>query len=1130
MPRLLLVSLCLNPPALIASICLLAVTTTVSADIATDGSLGPMVELSGPNMQIGAELGKTHGNNLFHSFQQFNIQADQSATFTGPDNIQNVIGRVTGGQVSEIDGALRSEVGQADVFLINPSGVVMGPNATVDVPASLHVSTADELRFQDGSRFSASEPGASTLTMAAPEAFGFLNRGPTGNLSINGATLSLRPQATLSLSGNDIEIGTQGGKPSEINIEGGRIQIDAVGKQDTELSLETKNSNTSVSGKLNVNQARIETSSDDGGSIYLNAGNASLNSALIIAEHQGTADANGGIFMAINGLLRLDESLVFADNAGSAIGTRLQIHAKNLQLDNAFLTSDFIGSTAPDSVNAIAAAGGVEILTTEGLTLTNGSAIQSTTFGYAESGPVFIEVGALLDIRNGAFIASDTSASGDAQPLQIRADSIYLNGQDAPGQFTGLASIANPGSSGQAGGIVASVTDTIEILGGASIFSGTFGSGNAGDVRLEADVVAMNGFGLEDRVTGIASQANAGTGDAGNVFIRVGRLIEMVGDSEISSSTFAAGNAGGIAIIGPDANIDLLRGALISSNTFGAGDGGSVQIDASAMCIDRAGSEDRTEVVSQAEAGSLGAAGTIQLQVARSLEVLNGGKISTATFSEGDAGQIAIRTGSMRLDNGGISGFSTGIGSTAELGSAGRAGTLDLRVAGALEVLNGAVISNSTYSIGNAGDIRIHAGNLILDDGALSGQSTGIGSVANVGSSGNAGDLAIQIDGQLVIANGAQISTNTFDSGKAGNIDISATSADIDGRMLTDQSTGINSQADFGSTGDGGNISVWISESLNLRNNAQISASTFGDGDAGETRIRSREIEVHEAVIGNIAAPEASGLTGSLFIDSDSIHLSGNARLTIASLQSALYGDPKPTGGQELHLKTSHLMMNDSLIDAQSTNNLPAATITLSANTAQLTNNSRVTTESQLADAGPIQIAGGYLWLKDSQITTSAEGLLGDGGDIDLAPKQLILDGGFIQANTAAADASGGDIRIGAQALIASYDQIEIGGNERQVFIPGSGQNVIQAAAPMGVQGAITLATPELDITATLVPLRTPFGNPDTILSNLCQVADIRNASTLVALGSGGVPAGAGDPAGVAIDKERLNRLLGTGD
>ena len=92
------------------------------ADIATDGMVGPARNLAGPDFSIGAELGATRGNNLFHSFRTFNIDAGESATFTGPGNIANVISRVTGGDASTLNGLLRSEVGQADFFFINPAG------------------------------------------------------------------------------------------------------------------------------------------------------------------------------------------------------------------------------------------------------------------------------------------------------------------------------------------------------------------------------------------------------------------------------------------------------------------------------------------------------------------------------------------------------------------------------------------------------------------------------------------------------------------------------------------------------------------------------------------------------------------------------------------------------------------------------------------------------------------------------------------------------------------------------------------------------------------------------------------------------------------------------------------------
>src|SRR4051794_36323418 len=162
----------------------------VQAQIVTDGSVGPKVSLSGGEIKIGATLGTRRGDNLFHSFERFGIATGQTATFTGPGAIKNVISRVTGGEVSNIDGKLASRAGQADLYFINPAGVMFGPNAQLDVPGSLHVSTAHELRFADGGRFSAVDKAGSGLTVAPPEAFGFLDR-PPGRITVDQSELRL---------------------------------------------------------------------------------------------------------------------------------------------------------------------------------------------------------------------------------------------------------------------------------------------------------------------------------------------------------------------------------------------------------------------------------------------------------------------------------------------------------------------------------------------------------------------------------------------------------------------------------------------------------------------------------------------------------------------------------------------------------------------------------------------------------------------------------------------------------------------------------------------------------------------------------------------------------------------------
>ena len=141
---------------LIGGILLVGVLLSVShAQITLMAVSGPGGSLTGPNFVIPSQVGQTRGGNFFHSFGTFNILTGESATFTGPSSINNILSRVTGGQRSIIDGLLRSNIPGANLFLINPAGVMFGPTGSLDVKGSFHVSTADYLKFADGAQFHA---------------------------------------------------------------------------------------------------------------------------------------------------------------------------------------------------------------------------------------------------------------------------------------------------------------------------------------------------------------------------------------------------------------------------------------------------------------------------------------------------------------------------------------------------------------------------------------------------------------------------------------------------------------------------------------------------------------------------------------------------------------------------------------------------------------------------------------------------------------------------------------------------------------------------------------------------------------------------------------------------------------
>ena len=141
----------------------------VTTAITSDGTLGTSVTPDGNVFNI--DQGTIRGNNQFHSFGMFLVGTGDIASFNGPSGIENILSRVTGGVRSDIDGTLRSTIAGANLFLLNPAGVLFGPNATLDVSGSFHASTADFVRLGEDGMFHADPAEDSVLTMSSPTAF-----------------------------------------------------------------------------------------------------------------------------------------------------------------------------------------------------------------------------------------------------------------------------------------------------------------------------------------------------------------------------------------------------------------------------------------------------------------------------------------------------------------------------------------------------------------------------------------------------------------------------------------------------------------------------------------------------------------------------------------------------------------------------------------------------------------------------------------------------------------------------------------------------------------------------------------------------------------------------------------------
>ena len=156
-------------------------TLPATAQITSDGTTNTTVNLNNNNFNIINGIQK--GNNLFHSFKEFSIPKGSSATFNNSTDVVNIINRVTGGNISNIDGLIKSQ-GSANLFLINPAGIVFGENASLDIGGSFLGTTAESILFEDGFEFSAvnaeSEP---LLTVSIP--LGLQMGSNPGNIQIN---------------------------------------------------------------------------------------------------------------------------------------------------------------------------------------------------------------------------------------------------------------------------------------------------------------------------------------------------------------------------------------------------------------------------------------------------------------------------------------------------------------------------------------------------------------------------------------------------------------------------------------------------------------------------------------------------------------------------------------------------------------------------------------------------------------------------------------------------------------------------------------------------------------------------------------------------------------------------------
>jgi filamentous hemagglutinin family protein len=789
-----------------------------SAQITPDVTLSNNSSRITPNVNIKGSAadridgGVIRGANLFHSFREFNVGESQRVYFANPTGISNILTRVTGSNISNILGTLGVN-GSANLFFINPNGILFGNNARLDVAGSFVASTANSFVFGNGLEFSATNPQApSSLLTVNPSAllFNQITAAPIQNNSValagfnksGSEALGLRvadSQSLLLVGGN---ISMDGGR---LNAFGGRVELGGLASAGT-VGLNIDGNNLSLSFPQRVqradvsliNRAQINVRTDNGGSIAINAQNLELSerSSLRagIGFRLGSTDSKAGNIEV---------------NATGAVNLRDGSLISNAILD---------GATGK---------GGDINITAGSFALTNAATVLTSTFGQGDAGNVTLQAQDGIAFINGSYIGTSGLAQGNAGNVTISTEgTIVFDALDSPKpDITGVFSGVESNSVGDGGNIYINAA-SVSLVNGANIRNQNSGKlGNAGNVIIQArDSVSFDGVSIDKSSTsGVFSFLGSNTvGRGGNISITTGTL-------------------------------SVTNGAEIASSTYGQGDAGNITIDASNTV-----SFDNSTVFSRVEEKARGQGGDIHIS-AKSLSLNNDAQLLASNFGQGSAGSIIIDT----IDAVFLDGNRSRALSTLEKTGEGRGG--DIRITTrALSLTNGAQLASSSDGNGNAGNIIINAQETV----SLSGDDTIAFSTLDDDGKGRGGDINITT-ASLSLTNGAQLAASTFGKGNAGNVNIDAqNTVTFAGVGRNGLFSGAFSSVEPGAVGDGGNINI-TTGSLSF-NSGFLSASSSGEGKAGNIKVEADSIRLDR---GGIVSLTTSGDGGDIVISAKDIFL-----------------------------------------------------------------------------------------------------------------------------------------------------------------------------------------------------------------------------------------------------------------
>ena len=1046
------------------------------------GDLGTTVTHTGNLYDITGGTRPGSGPNLFHSFGDLSVGGGDIANFLNNTGLQtsNIIGRVTGGNSSNIDGTIQTTgFGTANLFLVNPSGFVFGPHGSVNVTGSVGFTTAQYLRLFDGvnsANFYANPANDglanSVLAVApvvdfgflSPAAYGFLTApDPSATITVQGSALSVLSGQSISLVGGKVVI--QGAtlpdgtvQPARLSAPNGNILLASAatpGEFDVATLQPLPNNVDGVSG----------VSFSSFGSVSLTSGsdiNVSGANTVFVKGGQLVLSVNDAVLSTSQtpgppGTISLSPgSSITTSNSGGDPGAAVQITVENLSLDGSAITTENLGDGIGGNITANVGT----------LSLANGASINSnnSSFRIGDDGNFIIGIGLGGNLR----IQGRTGADSVADKVMLSNGSM----------ITTQTFSSKPG-----GDLVIAAEDVH--LDASTISTTTFGPGRGGDVHITADSLTLENGATMTTETSFLGEVG------GDLFLNVGTLRLMGGESGGSLihslngpgadldgdgviDVIGKGNGGNITIQGTGqgansaADLVVLSGSsgITSGALSGSGGGGQISIRATSLDLKEASvitsstSAFGTDLDGDGVLDDLTNGGGNILVAVQNLRVVDGSTISSSTnLSE----TLAVAGGMVKVEGlegskpGSVllSGQNSGIFSNSAAGVPG-----DITVnTGTLTITNGAVINTGSAESGPAGSVGVTANSVVISAG---------GQIFSQSAAQNAGQVTITAN-ELMLDNGS-IVTRTFSEhlGRGGDVVLNG------GTVSLTNGASINSQSEIFSNGQAGNIKMNNLESLTLANHSEITSSSQGivanAGDAGTITITTT---------GNVVSL-ASG----------------------SSITSSTVG---PGNAGQVIVTTPALNMDNATITTSTSGTGNAGGITAAVGTLTLTNAAEISSSSTgvaTGDAGSVTIQGlaspaDSVTLMNSSLLTSAEST-GRGGNITVNTTNLVLTNATISASVKDVDATDGPTSgLGNIALISSTMNM-------------TGGTVTAATSGMRNAGQILIASPVLSLNnGTLTTSTSGTGDAGGITAavgtlTLTNAAEISSSSTGVATGDAG--------------------------